>query len=161
MSHFLIIENTLGDYLNKRKNDLIYSWGTMYLTINFINSHDIDLYEKLIAIFELLKETNNIKIIINNDKMFVREKGEPKEQFIASINNIIQQNHKIKVEHELTINKLISLGCNINNISIPYKLIPDEWYNWNTYYDTRRGSITIIFFDEDNLYTYIKTKYLL
>lgn len=101
-----------------------------------LRNNDVDLYNQIKELLESFK-TDNIDIKIPSP-IYKNEKISTKPEYINNIIKIMEKNNMIEGQYNNLLNQLENLGCDISEISDPtYEQIPDEYFNWNEYYDYR------------------------
>ncbi|HSW76398.1 MAG TPA: hypothetical protein VLG50_05110 [Candidatus Saccharimonadales bacterium] len=81
-----------------------------------------------------------------------------KDEYKNEINKLNQKNEDIKTKFNHLVKQLENLGCYCDDLEPKYESIPDEWYNYHTYYDLTRANIRIYYHQHSTFYEYLNSK---
>lgn len=101
-----------------------------------LKNNDAQLYKLIITALTDLKNSGDVIDVKMGGVRHVREKIKVKDECKEIVDKITLENNQLKDKFTSLADELDKLGCDTSDVGCPkYKLIPDEYFEWNEYDD--------------------------
>lgn len=129
--------------------------SSLEFNIRFNNIGDIDLYNKIKDIIVDIKNTDKIDVK-TTDPPLRKNKINIKNEYKDQIDKITEDNKVLNNKYLSIIKQLNDLGCDCYNLGEPiYQKIPNDWYEWEEYYDATGAGISVCCHSKTKFFSFL------